>query len=170
MLLGLAYMILDDKYRYQRLSNVTPEARLPPCMVGAIALPIGLFGFAWTNSPSIDWSASIILSAPFAFGNVLVFIALLNYQLDAYFLCSAAVLAAGAILRAIVGGAFPLFTDQLYGAAGIHWASSVPAFLTILCLPFPFIMYKYGHIIRRKCKMAAEAAELMDRMKAKECK
>lgn len=166
MLIGLAYMILDDKYRYQKLGDkVTPESRLPPTMIGAIALPIGLFGFAWTNSPDIHWSASVILSAPFAFGMVLVFISLFNYQLDSYLLYAASVLAAGAILRALAGGAFPLFTTYLYEGAGIHWASSVPAFLTVLCLPFPFIMYRYGEAIRRKCKMAAEAAELMDRMR-----
>ncbi|KAI9714701.1 MAG: hypothetical protein M1828_001130 [Chrysothrix sp. TS-e1954] len=166
MLIGLLYVILDDRYRYQRLGDkTTPESRLPPTMIGAIALPIGLFGFAWTNSPSIHWSASVILSAPFAFGMVLVFISLFNYQLDSYLIYAASVLAAGAILRALAGGAFPLFTTYLYNGAGIHWASSVPAFLTVLCLPFPFVMYRYGEVVRRKCKMAAEVAELMDRMR-----
>ena len=167
MLLGLLYVILDDKYRYQKLGDAaTPESRLPPTMIGAIALPIGLFGFAFTNSPSIHWAASVILSAPFAFGMVLVFISLFNYQLDSYVIYAASVLAAGAILRALAGGAFPLFTTQLYNGAGIHWASALPGFLTAACLPFPFVIYKYGEASRRKCKMAAEAAELMDQMRA----
>jgi hypothetical protein len=42
--------------------------------VGAVFLPIGLFGFAWTCQKSVHWSACIILSAPFGFGMVLVFL------------------------------------------------------------------------------------------------
>jgi MFS family permease len=169
MLLGLIYTIVDDELRYRKLGNkTTPESRLPPAMVGAIALPIGMFSFAWTNSPSIHWSASVILSAPFGFGTVLVFIALFNYQLDSYTIYAASVLAAGAMLRAFVGGAFPLFTTYMFQNLGIHWASSIPAFLTVSCLPFPFVMYRFGEEIRMKCKYAHEAAVLMARMQAKD--
>ena len=136
-------------------------------MVGAIALPVGIFSFAWTNSPSIHWSASVILAAPFGFGTVLVFIAILVYLLDSYTIYAASVLAASAILRAFVGAAFPLFTTYMFDNLDIHWASSIPAFLTVGCLWFPFVMYKYGATIRMKCKYAHEAAVLMARMQAK---
>jgi len=49
---------------------------------------------------------------------------------------------------------------------GIHWASSIPAFLTLACLPFPFVFYKYGESIRLKCKYAAQAAEFMQQIRA----
>ena len=168
MLLGLVYIIFDDRRRYQNLGELaTPESRLPPGMLGAIALPIGMFSFAWTNSPTIHWSASVILAAPFGFGTVLVFISILVYLLDAYTIYAASVLAAGAMLRAFIGAAFPLFTTQMYHNLGIHWASSIPAFLTLACLPFPFVMYRYGAKIRMKCKYAHEAAVLMTHMQAK---
>ncbi|KAK3938462.1 major facilitator superfamily domain-containing protein [Diplogelasinospora grovesii] len=166
MLLGLMYTI-NDNTRYKRLGDAaTPESRLPPAMIGAVALPIGMFAFAWTNFPSIHWSASIILSAPFGFGSVLVFISVLVYLLDSYTVYAASVLAAGAMLRALFGMAFPLFTIYMYHNLGIHWATSVPAFLTLACLPFPFVMYKYGAKIRMKCKYAHEAAILMARLLA----
>ena len=168
MMFGLVYTIVDDKHRYQKLgTEATPESRLPPAMVGAIALPVGMFSFAWTNSPSIHWSASVILAAPFGFGTVLVFIAILVYLLDSYTIYAASVLAASAILRAFVGAAFPLFTTYMFDNLDIHWASSIPAFLTVGCLWFPFVMYKYGATIRMKCKYAHEAAVLMARMQAK---
>ena len=168
MLLGLVCTILDDRRRYQNLGETaTPESRLPPGMIGAIALPIGMFGFAWTNSPTVHWSASVILAAPFGFGTVLVFISILVYLLDAYTIYAASVLAAGAMLRAFIGAAFPLFTTQMYHNLGMHWASSIPAFLTVACLPFPFVMYRYRAKIRMKCKYAQEAAILMARMQAK---
>ncbi|KAJ6787898.1 hypothetical protein PWT90_01881 [Aphanocladium album] len=162
MLLGLAYTIIDNKWRYSKLEkNATPESRLPPASVGAIALPVSMFGFAWTNGPNIHWSVSIILSTPFGFGCVLVFLSCLNYLIDSYTVYAASVLAAGAMLRSFFGAAFPLFVSQMYQNLGIHWASSIPAFLTLICVPFPFLMYKYGAKLRLRCKYAQKAASLM---------
>lgn len=53
MIIGVIYSIIDNK-RYVRVEEehggeAPPEARLPPAMAGAIALPIGMFWFAWTN-------------------------------------------------------------------------------------------------------------------------
>ncbi|KAG4425427.1 hypothetical protein IFR04_001346 [Cadophora malorum] len=164
MLIGLAYTILDNK-RYAKLGNAaTPENRLPPGMLGAVALPVGMFAFAWTSYPSIHWSVSIILSAPFGFGSVLIFMSCLNYLIDAYTIYAASVLAATAMLRSLFGAAFPMFTSQMYANLGTSWASSIPAFLTVACLPFPFVMYKYGEILRMKCKYAQEAVLMMARM------
>ena len=53
----------------------------------------------------------------------------------------------------------------MYDGLGIHWASSVPAFLAVACVPFPFLFYYYGHRIRQKCKYAAEAAAFVERMR-----
>ena len=53
----------------------------------------------------------------------------------------------------------PLFTKQMYHNLGIHWASSIPAFLALSCTPAPFIFYRYGKQIRMKCKYAALAYE-----------
>jgi hypothetical protein len=52
MTIGVIYSIWDNG-RYKRTEQrnngeAPPEARLPPACVGAIALPIGLFWFAWT--------------------------------------------------------------------------------------------------------------------------
>ena len=53
----------------------------------------------------------------------------------------------------------------MYRNLGIHWASSIPAFLALMCVPFPFLFYKYGESIRSKCKFAAEAAAVLERMR-----
>jgi hypothetical protein len=46
----------------------------------------------------------------------------------------------------------------MYKNLGTHWASSIPAFLALACVPFPFLFYHYGEPIRLKCKYAAKAA------------
>ncbi|KAG5976811.1 hypothetical protein E4U55_007204 [Claviceps digitariae] len=142
-----------------------PEARLPPALVGAVALPVGLFWFAWTNSASIHWIVSIMAGVPFGFGMVLVFLSCLNYLIDSYTIFAASVLAANSVLRSLFGAAFPLFTGYMYQNLGIHWASSIPAFLALACLPFPFLFYKYGSTIRAKCKFAAQSAAFMQKLR-----
>lgn len=179
MIIALCYVIPDNK-RYVRLEEehdgfAPPEARLPPAMIGSIALPIGLFWFAWTNYNSIHWMASVAAGAPFGFGMVLVFLSIMNYLIDSYTIFAASVLAANSVLRSLFGAAFPLFTTQMYDRLGIHWASSIPAFLALACVPFPFLFYKYGPAIRTKCHFAAESDAFMralkeqqDRMNAEE--
>lgn len=169
MILAVIYSIWDNG-RYARVAekhggHAAPEARLPPSMIGSILLPVGLFWFAWTNGPSIHWSVSIIGAAPFGFGMVLVFLSIMNYLIDAYVIYAASVLAANSVLRSIFGAVFPLFTTYMFQNLGIHWASSVPAFLALACVPFPFLFYKYGKAIRLKCKYAAEAAAVLDRIR-----
>lgn len=66
--------------------------------------------------------------------------------------------------NANVQTAFPLFTSQMYANLGTHWASSIPAFLALACVPFPFLFYKYGATIRVKCKYAAQSEKFMRQM------
>ncbi|KAJ5519875.1 Major facilitator superfamily domain general substrate transporter [Penicillium fimorum] len=168
MMMAVVYTF-PENFRYakkcsQTTDRLAPELRLPPSMVGGIALPIGLFWFAWTNSPNIHWMVSVAAGAPFGFGMVLVFLSVFNYLIDSYTIFSASVLAANSALRSLFGMAFPLFTAYMYHNLGIHWASSIPAFLALACVPFPFIFYKYGARIRQRCKYASEADAFMRRL------
>lgn len=52
----------------------------------------------------------------------------------------------------------------MYNSLGVHWASSISAFMALVCLPFPWIFYKYGPPIRRRCQYAAESARQLDAM------
>lgn len=168
MLFAIAYTFPDNK-RYIRVQEkhggfAPPEARLTPTLVGSVFLPIGLFWFAWTNSPSIHWMASISAGVPFGFGMVLVFLSIMNYLIDSYTIFAASVLAANSVLRSLFGAAFPLFTTYMYQNLGIHWASSIPAFLALACVPFPFLFYKYGAGIRKRCKFAAQSAAFVEKL------
>ena len=183
---------LDNK-KYMRLTvaaatagrALEPEARLHNAMIGSIVLPIGLFMFAWTTYPSVHWIAPVIGATLFSCGLVMVFISLISYLIDSCKFRStptilsnegrahmypdtvyvASALAANTVLRSFFATAFPLFTAQMYAGLGVQWASSIPAFLVVGCLPFPFLFYKFGQQIRSKCKYAAEAAEVLEIMR-----
>lgn len=123
MVFAIIYSIFFDNRRYQRVTDgsggfASPEARLHGVIVGGCVLPIGLFWFSWTNSPSLPWAASMAAGIPFGFGMVLVFLGLMNYLIDAYTIFAASVLAANSVLRSCFGAAFPLFTSQMYSRLG----------------------------------------------------
>ncbi|KAL1585222.1 hypothetical protein WHR41_05866 [Cladosporium halotolerans] len=168
MIIAVAYSVWDNK-RYAKISDeykgfAPPEARIPPIMLGGVAVPLGLFWFAWTNYPRIHWIVSILAGVPFGFGMVLIFLGMMNYLIDAYTIFAASVLAANSVLRSLFGAAFPLFTTQMYENLGIHWASTIPAFLALACVPMPFLFYKYGPKIRESCKYAAQSAAFMQKL------
>lgn len=169
LLSALAFSFWMNK-RYNKIAKqhggiAPPETRLLPAMYAAIAIPIGLFWFAWTNQPSIHWMSSVAANVPFGFGLLVVFLSVVNYLVDSYLMFAASALAANTLLRSLFGAAFPLFTPDMYQALGIHWASSIPAFLSLACVPFPFIFYKYGARIRQRCVYAARAEAAMTQLR-----
>ncbi|KAI1356410.1 MFS general substrate transporter [Xylaria sp. FL0043] len=137
--------------------RATPETRMKAAMIGSILVPVSLFWFAWTNFPSISAIASIAAGVPFGTGMVLVYLAVTNYVVDSYTIYASSALAANAALRCIFGAVFPLFTPAQYHNLGIHWAATIPAFLALACVPFPWLFFRYGEAIRLKCKYSAEA-------------
>jgi multidrug resistance protein len=168
ILLSVPSMYLGH-LRYKKLASkaqtrLSPETRLPDCFLASIALPIGLFWFAWTNSPSVHWIVPILAGVPFGFGCIMLFLPCLNYLVDSYTIYAASVLAANSAMRSIFGAVFPLFADKMYENLGLHWAASVPAFLALACVPIPYLFFIYGARIRRRCHYAAEADDFMNKL------
>jgi len=152
-----------------------PEARLPPSLVGAPLLVVGLAGFAATDFPSIHWFVPIMFGAPFGAGMVLIFLSLQNYLIDSYLIYAASVLAANSVIRSLFGAAFPLFTPYMYNpggssgscptaSCGIHVGPAIAGTLALIFLPFPYIFYRKGAEIRKKCRYSAQADKMLQSM------
>ncbi|GAA5841535.1 hypothetical protein JCM3766R1_003979 [Sporobolomyces carnicolor] len=134
--------------------SLPPEARLPLCCVAGVMLPVGLFWFAWTTQPSVHWIVPIIASFPFGMSMVLVFLTMFSYLIDVYYVFAASALAANAVLRSLLGFAFPLFTRAMFERLGTQWALTLLAFLALAFTPIPFLFYYYGDRIRAKSTFA----------------
>ncbi|KAG0657635.1 hypothetical protein C6P46_006289 [Rhodotorula mucilaginosa] len=135
---------------------LAPEERLPLCCVAGVVLPLGLFAFAWTTLPHVHWIASMIFSVFFGFSMVAIFLTMLTYLVDAYLLMAASALAANAVLRSLLGFAFPLFTRQMFDKMGNQWALTFLAFLALVLAPIPFVFYIYGPKIRARSTFAPQ--------------
>ncbi|KAL5359761.1 major facilitator superfamily domain-containing protein [Aspergillus floccosus] len=148
------------KYKYQsRLfdenGNIPPEAQLPPACVGCFALPISLFWFGWTgNFVSVHWIVPIIASMFFAVGGCLIFNCIFCYQAHAYPKYAASVLAGNDFMRSSFGAGFPLFATAMFHNLGVGWACTLLGCLTVLFVPYPFVLLKYGKKIRLASKYA----------------
>ncbi|CAG8121567.1 unnamed protein product [Penicillium salamii] len=169
ILIAVAYIclaFLDYRKRALKVSpgRLPPEARLPPSFPACIALPIGLFWFAWTSQTSIHWMFPVAAGVPFGFGMVMVFLPILNYLVDAYTIYAASVLAGNSMLRSVFGAVFPLFTTYMYRNLGVNWASSIAAFLSVACAPMPVLFWLYGAKIRKRCHYAAKSEAFMNRV------
>ncbi|KAI0736845.1 MFS general substrate transporter [Fomitopsis betulina] len=131
-----------------------PEARLYSPMFGAVCLPVGLFWFAWTCTPKHHWILPIAAGAPFGCGVALVMQGATQYMMDAYQIYAASALAATVVMRSICACFFPLVIPIMYRNLGDHWAGTVFAILTALCMPLPWLFYAYGPAIRSRSRYA----------------
>ncbi|KAL5372726.1 hypothetical protein DPSP01_013288 [Paraphaeosphaeria sporulosa] len=133
-----------------------PEERLPPMIVGAVCLPVGLFWFGWTASPAqcTSWVPSVLATALIGIGCMVPFWQGMSYLIDCYGFYANSAIAVNTFIRSFFGAFFPLFTHAMYTKLGVAWASSLLAFVCVAFLPVPVLFYVYGAKIRAKSKWA----------------
>jgi len=135
-----------------------PEERLPPMIIGAIALPIGLFWFAWTSDPKISWVPQVLATVLIGLGCMVPFWQGISYLIDCYGFYANSAIAINTLIRSLAGAFFPLFTHAMYHKLGVAWATSLLGFLCVAFLPVPILFYVYGSKIRAKSKWVPTAA------------
>lgn len=138
--------------------------RLPLACFGGPLFSISLFWFGWTARKEIHWVVPILAGVPFGMGNVLIFMALLNYLTDAYKVFAASALAASACTRAIMGAVLCLATTSMYNNLGIGWASTLLGLISLVLCSTPFVFMYYGDAMQARSKFcqllkAKEAAD-----------
>lgn len=112
-----------------------------------------------TCTPNIHWIVPIVAGIPFGAGNAAVFIYASNYLVHSYDIYAASALAGNAVLRSVMGATLPLAGPSMYRTLGPHWAGTLLGLLEVICIPIPFIFYRYGGKIRQKSKLIREMRE-----------
>ncbi|KAB8227956.1 putative MFS polyamine transporter [Aspergillus alliaceus] len=159
-LMAIVTFIMFDRTLYAKAiqaanGNPAPEHRLYTGMVGSVLLPVGLFWNAWEAHRGGHWATLVAAGIPFGWGAFSLFLSTIIYMAQDYRAeAVASALAANGTLRYTLGAVFPLFTIQMYQNLGINWAGSVWAFISVLLLPIPWLLFKYGDRLRENSQFA----------------
>ncbi|KAI1454033.1 MFS general substrate transporter [Annulohypoxylon moriforme] len=151
-MVGLAFtgIISDRLTRSMTAKNgvLKPEYRLPPLIIGAFSVPIGLFWYGWTTEYRVHWIVPIIGTSFVGFGVLSVYMPVQAYLIDAFTTYAASASATNTVIRSIFGAVIPLAGPSLYGRLGLGWGNSLLAFIALATVPVPFLLIKYGERIR----------------------
>ncbi|CAG8163864.1 unnamed protein product [Penicillium salamii] len=155
-LIIVAFSVTRYREIIRRTGIVSPEERLIPMAIGGIFLPIGMFWFGWTSSPSISWVPQVISGSFLGAGVLLIFLQGLNYIVDVYPMYTNSAIAANSLFRSLLGAGFPLFASAMFHNLGVNWAMTLLGCLTTLLFPVPIVFFIYGPKIRSWSKFSVK--------------
>ncbi|KAH0840784.1 MFS multidrug transporter [Fonsecaea pedrosoi] len=135
--------------------NGSPEGRLMFTCIESAFMPIGLFWFGWTCYSSIHWIVPTIAISVATMGIFSIFLGTFNYTADCYHTYASSALAASGICRNLLGGSFPLVTNQLFTNLGFQAASSLLGAIGLALTLVPWVLVLYGPKIRARSKIAS---------------
>lgn len=113
---------------------------------------VALFWLGWSASPDIHWIVPMLAGIPFGMGFFLIFVALINYLIDAYHEYAASAMAAASCCRSILGAVLPLAAVPMFRQLGIAWGCGLLGFLSLLMSLIPFVFIRYGDKIRSRSR------------------
>ncbi|KAF6800335.1 major facilitator superfamily transporter, partial [Colletotrichum sojae] len=114
--------------RNRPYTNIKEYERLPLACLGAVCYVVSNFWLGWTVSPDIHWIVPMLSSVPFGAGFVLIFMALLNYMMDAYREYAASAATVASCARSVFDALLPLPGAAMYGRLGVPWGMSFLGF------------------------------------------
>lgn len=151
-------------------NNPPPEAMVLIVLIASICIPVGELLFSWTSPPWIHWVFPILSGIPFGAGNIGVFIYASNYLVHSYGIYAASALAGNSVLRSIVGGTLPLAGPAMYRVMGSRWAGTLLGGLEILCIPIPYVFWRYGWKIRQRSTLIRQMREDQEKLQKRKKK
>jgi hypothetical protein len=88
----------------------------------------------------------------FGMGYLCLFMALLNYLVDAYEVFAASAMAAASLSRSSFGAVLPFAAKPMYNNLGVDWATSLLGFFSLALCVVPFVFLKFGGKMRERSK------------------
>lgn len=99
-------------------------------------MPVGLFWFGWSASPSVPWIVPALGVGCATIGIFTIYLATFNYLADVYHRYASSALAAQSCCRNLLGGVFPLVTAAMFNNLGYPEASSLLGGIVRSTFPF----------------------------------
>ncbi|KAF2709780.1 putative MFS multidrug transporter [Pleomassaria siparia CBS 279.74] len=141
----------------KRNKNVgKPEFRVPMMIPASLLVPIGLFWYGWSAQYKVHWIVPNLGVLFFCAGTIVGFQCIQTYLVDSYTRYAASAIAAATVLRSLAGFGFPLFAPAMFNALDYGWGNSLLGFIALgLGIPAPFMLWKFGGVLRARSKFAA---------------
>lgn len=157
-LIGLViYSTTSDRYIKKMAAKegqgMKPEYRMQLLPLGAFLMPVGFFLYGWTAQYRVHWIVPIIGMAIIGIGNIIIFMTVQLYLVDAFTIYAASALAANTVIRSIAGAVLPLAGLSMYEALGIGWGNSLLGFIALALLPVPFWILAKGEWLRTRFEL-----------------
>lgn len=148
----------SDQYLKKARSTrpAVPEDHLPPMVIGAVLVPVGLFIYGWTTQHMVHWIVPIIGTGIFGFGMLLGFMPVQLYLVETYTIFAASAIASNTVVRSLVGAVLPLASQKLYDNLGYGWGNSLLGFIAVAFIPAPIVLLKKGAAIRSHPKFQVQ--------------
>ncbi|KAH7124196.1 major facilitator superfamily domain-containing protein [Dactylonectria macrodidyma] len=156
IIFGLVTFVIFDLTKYQKEvirtgDKVVLEHRLYAALLGSWLVPVGLFWYAWMPCESVYWIIPVLAGIPFGWGTIASFLACLAYIAVTYGPADiASAVAANGIVRMTLGAVFPMFIIQVYEGLGVHWAGTLFAFISLVFIPVPWLLFWKGKELRKR--------------------
>lgn len=133
--------------------------RLPLACIAGPFFVISSFWLGWTARADVHWIVPCLASMLFGMGYLCLFMALLNYLVDAYEMFAASAMAAASLSRSSFGAVLPFAAKPMYRALGVAWATSLLGFFSVALCIVPFVFLKWGGKMREKSKFCQYLAQ-----------
>lgn len=126
--------------------------RLPLACIAGPFFVISSFWLAWTAKESIHWIVPTLAGILFGMGYLCLFMALINYLVDAYEVFAASAMSASNLSRSFFGAVLPFAAKPMYRTMGVAWATSLLGFFSLALCIVPFVFVKWGGKMRERSK------------------
>jgi hypothetical protein len=93
-------------------------------------------------------------SALFGYGLICIFMSAYMYIIDSYEIYAASALTFLTITRYLAAGGMTVAGIPFYRNMGVHWTLTIMGCISLLLTPIPYILYKYGHVVRLRSNYA----------------
>ena len=74
------------------------------------------------------------------------------YVIDAYQVNAASALTFATVVRYLVSGGLTVAGIPFYENVGSHWTLTILGVVAVMLAPAPYVLYKWGPVIREKSK------------------
>lgn len=150
----ISYYFLSQKMKkIHPDSELTPENRLIPLMFCCWGIPVCLFWVSWTTYASISPWPTIVAMFFFGIGMMQVFYTSYLYIIDSYRSNSASALSALTLIRYNCSAGMTHISRPMFDNLGVHWASMLLGFLSLIICAVPFVFWIMGPKLRSYSKL-----------------